>query len=384
MAVKEKCNILYIIDHLVGPGGTEKHLRYLTGMLDKSRFNIFIVAFYMEETPFVDSVRDAGAEIKSIPVARYYTPNAVVKSVALYQFIKEKKIDIVQSFHYKADIFGAPIARLAGVKSIISSKRDSADFKSSFNFFMHKLVRPIVKKYIVVSDVVAKVIQEKENAQKEKIVKIYNGVDSLAYRPCSYSERYRFREAMGFSSNDVVIGISAWLREEKDHLLLLSAFCNLLETHNNIKLLVVGGGPLLDHCIRWAEHHGISQSVTFTGAVVNVETYLHAFDVACLVPKSNEGFSNSILEAMAEGLPLVVTDVGGNKEAVEHGVSGYVIAPSDRSDLEESLNALLNDAELRRKMGAEARRRVESVFSLQSMIDAHDALYTECLSDGGM
>jgi glycosyltransferase involved in cell wall biosynthesis len=112
-----------------------------------------------------------------------------------------------------------------------------------------------------------------------------------------------------------------------------------------------------------------------------VSAYTAALDVACLVPKSNEGFSNSVLEKMALGLPLVVTDMGGNREAVEHGTNGYVIRPGDREALVEALSRLAKDPERRRQMGQASRQRVEALFSLEQMIARHQELYLSLCGD---
>ncbi len=113
----------------------------------------------------------------------------------------------------------------------------------------------------------------------------------------------------------------------------------------------------------------------FVGAVRDVHAYLHAMDVACLIPGANEGFSNAVLEKMATGLPLVVTDVGGNAEAVSHGCNGFVIPPKDVRALVEALTTLHANAAMRRVMGRESRRLVEKQFSLERMWRAHIELY---------
>jgi len=139
--------------------------------------------------------------------------------------------------------------------------------------------------------------------------------------------------------------------------------------------VLVGSGELFDHYTKWVATQGLGDRVRLVGAVDDVRPCLHAFDVACLVPHINEGFSNSILEKMASGLPVVVTDVGGNKEAVAENVNGHVIAPRDLASLVRHLQKFHDDPALRARMGAASRERVEQLFSLDSMIDRHESLY---------
>lgn len=385
MSVDRPINILYIIDFWASPGGTERHLSYLVNSLDRTRFKCHVVIFNYQPNALVEKARALGIEIIHLPVARYYTPNALVQGVKLFRFIRARRIDVVQTFHYKSDIYGAVIAWLAGVRRIIASKRDAADYKGAFRFFMHKLVRPITRKYIAVSEVVAQVIRNKEKVKAERISVIYNGVDLSNYSVPDAQAKAQAKIALGFAPDDFVIGMSAWFRPEKDHQLLVDAYLEISGRAPNAKLAFVGGGPLFEHYRQWVAERKLEHRIKLVGAVDDVRTYLRAFDVACLVPRINEGFSNSILEKMATGLPVIVTDVGGNKEAVAQGMNGYVIAPTDRQHLVEHLLTLYRDNELRARMSGASRERVEQLFSLQEMIRRHASLYVSMTGvDGGI
>jgi glycosyltransferase involved in cell wall biosynthesis len=179
-----------------------------------------------------------------------------------------------------------------------------------------------------------------------------------------------------------VIGMSAWFRPEKDHQLLIDAYLAISAQAPDARLAFVGGGPLLEHYKKWVTERGLDDRIKFVGPVDDVRGALRAFDVACLVPRSNEGFSNSVLEKMATGLPVIVTDVGGNKEAVVNFQNGYVIAPGARAELERHLLTLHRDPALRARLAAGSRARVESLFSLQQMIDRHESLYNALAQNG--
>lgn len=373
---RRKVEILYFIDHIDGPGGTERHLSYLVTLLDKARFKCSIVVFDLVPNVLVDALVAQGVEIHHIPVARYYVPNALRKALVIRRYIKNNKIDIVQTYHYKSDIYACLIAWFSGVKYLISSKRDVADFKGGFNFFLHRLVRPLVDRYIVVSDVVADVIVSKERADRRKIVKIYNGVNLDGYQVPTVAAKLAAKAALGLTGADFVIGMVAWMRPEKDHMLLLTAFRKIREQINNAKLVLIGDGPHSEEYKEWVAAKGLNDDVKFLGMVNDVKPFVAAFDVACLVPKGNEGFSNSILEKMAMGLPVVVTDVGGNREAVEHGVNGFVIEPGALQSLVDCLQLLARDRQRLEQMGIASRQRVERLFSLQQMIRRHEELYT--------
>jgi glycosyltransferase involved in cell wall biosynthesis len=367
--------LLYIIDFWASPGGTERHLAYLLDSLDPARFKCHVVIFNYQPNALVDQAKAAGIEVIHVPVARYYTPNAFFKAIRLFRLIRERKIDVVQTFHYKADVYGALVARLAGVRHIVSSKRDAADYKSAFHFFMHRLVKSITGRYIAVSEVVAEVIRRKEHVPDNRISVIYNGVDLDRYTVPDAATKAAAKVALGFSPDAYVIGMSAWFRPEKDHQLLIDAYLALSAHAPDARLAFVGGGPMLEHYKKWVTDRGLDDRIKFVGPVDDVRGTLRALDVACLVPRINEGFSNSVLEKMATGLPIIVTDVGGNKEAVVNFQNGYVIAPGARAELERLLLTLHRDPALRARLAAGSRARVESLFSLQQMINRHESLY---------
>jgi glycosyltransferase involved in cell wall biosynthesis len=374
-SLKQKTRILYFIDHIDGPGGTERHLSYLATLLDKSRFECVIVVFDLVPNALVDGIVAAGVEVRHIPVARYYVPSAWRKAIIIRRLIRERGFDIVQTYHYKSDIYATLIARLSGVKRLVSSKRDVADFKGAFHFFLHRLIRPLVSRYIVVSDVVADVIVRKEGASPAKITKIYNGVNLDRFPVPTTETRNAARAALGFGDADFVIGMTAWMRPEKDHPLMLRAFARLKAEVPRARLVFIGDGPHADEYRQWVTDHGLEGDVVFTGLSDDVRRYVAGLDVGCLVPKGNEGFSNSIIEKMAMGLPLVVTDVGGNKEAVAHGINGFVIAPGAEDALVSALAQLARDPVRARAMGQASRARAEELFSLEQMIQRHEALY---------
>ena len=177
------------------------------------------------------------------------------------------------------------------------------------------------------------------------------------------------------TSEHFVIGMSAAFRPEKDHALLLQAFREFHGRYPATRLVLIGAGPLLEHYRKEVAQSDLAGLVTFTGSVDDVRPGLLALDIACLVPSMNEGFSNSIIEKMAMGLPLVVTRIGGNAEAVEDGRTGFVIPPRDLAALLNATAKLHDDPELRARIGAAARRRAEDLFSLSQMIRRHESLY---------
>jgi glycosyltransferase involved in cell wall biosynthesis len=373
----DRVNILFMIDCLYGfsGGGTERHLSYLASHLNKERYKPHVVAFDMGDSPIANRLRAEGVEVIHLPVSRYYTPQGFLRGLELAGLLKRLKIDIVQTFHFKADTYGALVAWLAGVRPILSSKRDIGDRKKRVHLLLHRLTRPCLSGWIAVADAVGESVIRKEGIRRDRIKVIYNGVDTERFRPADPARRETERTRLGLRKEDFVVGMVAVFRPEKNHELLFRAAKALCQEIPEIRVVCVGGGSMLDQYRSFCRENGLEGRVVFTGATDDVLPHLMTFDVGCLVPGSNEGFSNAILEKMAMGLPMVVSDVGGNREAVVDGWNGLVIPPHDLEALIRSIRALYEDRVRRNEMGMRSRKRAEETFGMERMIQEHEAYY---------
>jgi L-malate glycosyltransferase len=370
-----KIRILYMIDYFHRTGGTERHLTQLVRGLARDRFLSGVVVFDMGDNALLDSIRDHGVEITHIPVRREYVPNALARGIELYHHIKSRRIDIVQTFHQKSDTYGAMVARFAGVKRIVSSRRDTGFHRRPWHHVLNRVLRGLFVRVIVVADAVGLAIVERDGIDPKKIVRIYNGVDCERFSPPSAEERITQRTILGFHPDDFVVGIVAGFRPEKNHSGFFTAVRAAVEFIPTLKVLAVGAGPLLDECREMCADVRLRSRVVFTGDVANVAPMLAAMDVGCLVPLA-EGLSNAILEMMAAGLPLIVTDVGGNPEAVIQGENGVVIPPGDTRALLDALVAMSRDSDKRHRMGRRSRELCTQRFSLSTMCSEHESLYS--------
>ena len=371
----ERVNVLFLIDYFHRTGGTEKHLAQLVQRLPRQIFKCSIVAFDLGANPLLDKVRDSGIPVIHVPVGREYVPNAWLRAVQLSKLLRTLQPDIVQTFHQKSDTYGALIARLSGVRHIVSSKRDTGALRARRHFFLNRRLGRLFETVIVVADAVGSAVMTTDKIEPARIVRIYNGVDTEEFTPSTPPAAAESRHRLGIGADDFVVGIVAGFRPEKNHDILFDGASRALAAIPSLKILAVGGGPLLDHYRRVTEAGPLRGRVVLTGDVRHVAPYLAAMDVGCLVSGSNEGFSNAVLEMMAAGLPMIVTDVGGNAEAVVQGDNGFVIPPLDAAALQRALVACHSDRSRRAAMGRRARQLVKEKFSLERMCDDHAKLY---------
>ena len=373
--VSRTINILYVMDLFHGTGGTERHLTYLVGQLPKPEFHCRIAVLDLAPNRWVDHIRESGTPVVHVPVRREYSPAALPRALELARLIRSGNVDIVQTFHQKSDTFAAAVARLAGVPHIVSSKRDAGALKKPRHYLANRLMRSVFERVIVVADSIGDIVAEKEHIARSRIVRIYNGVDTTAFAPPSAEQRALARARLGFGADDFVVGTVARFRPEKGYDTFFAGTLAALAEIPSLRIMALGGGPLLDELRRRYAAQCAQRRVLIIDDVTDVAGYLHAMDVGCLVPVANEGFSNSVLEKMAVGLPMIVTAVGGNAEAVLDGDNGVVIDAGDAAALHQGLIALYRDPAARQRMGQRSRELVEEKFTLQRMCSEHMQLY---------
>lgn len=368
--------ILFLIDYFHRTGGTEKHLAQLIAGLPSKDFRATVVVFDLGINPLLEELRQRGVPVIHLPVAREYVPNALHQAWRLSRLVRRHRYDIVQTFHQKADTFGALIVWLSGARQLVSSKRDTGDLRKPLHKFLNRRLRGLFDAFIMVADGVRVVVTARDRLPPERIFTIYNGVDTAWFVPPAAAERQAAREQLGLGREDAVVGMVAGFRAEKNHDVFFAGVERACAAVPSLKVLAVGGGELLESYRRRIGDSRLAPLTRFAGEVIDVRPWLWAMDVGCLTPGSNEGFSNAAIEQMATGLPMVVTDVGGNAEAVVNGATGYVIAPNDVAAVSAALERAFADPTRLREMGRAARQRVEACFSLEAMCAAHAQLYT--------
>ena len=367
--------ILFLIDYFHRTGGTEKHLVQLIAGLPAEQFRCSVVAFDMGRNLLLEELRARGVAVIHLPVGREYVPNGMRQAVRLWRLMRRERYDIVQTYHQKADSYGALLARLAGVPVLISSKRDTGELRNPLHVFVNRRLRGLFDAFIMVAEGVREAVARRDGLPATRVCTIYNGVDTGRFTPADAARKAAARRALGIPDTDLVVGMVAGFRPEKNHEVFFEAMERVALQVPNLRVVPVGGGPLLEQYRHSVAASPLATRTTFTGDVTDVLPVLHALDIGCLTSGSNEGFSNALIEQMAVGLPLVVTEVGGNAEAVVDGVTGFVVRPHDAAAVAGATLRLATDPVLRADRASAARTRAEDRFSLERMWREHAALY---------
>lgn len=241
---------------------------------------------------------------------------------------------------------------------------------------IRRACRPAIHRYVPMSRDLGRWLERDVQVRPEKIRQLYNGVDTERFTPPVAGREPR--------DGTITVGTVGRLDPVKNQAQLLRA-CQAIAASNpalgaRLKVLIVGDGPLRQSLASLAADLGLSDRVEFAGARNDTHELLQRMDVFIL-PSMNEGVSNTILEAMATGLPVVAGRVGGNPELVEHDVTGHLYDPDSTSALQDALLPYLLDPVLRQAHGAAGRERVVQHFRLDSMVERYLDLYDELLGN---
>jgi len=268
-------------------------------------------------------------------------------------------------------------AAVAGVPVRIHAEhgRDASDPEglNPKHNFLRRRIAPFVDRFIPVSADLNRWLKDVVRIPAAKTLFIKNGVDTDKYAPGGTAAA-----DAPWGPDDIVIGTVARVQDVKNHRLLVEALARLRVSHPQaaarVKLAIVGDGPLLPAVRRQVADLGLQDAVWLPGARADVKDLLHTFTVFAL-PSLAEGTPVSMLEAMACGLPVVASRVGGIPEVVDDGVQGLLVPVGDADALAQALARYAFDPALRARHGRAARARVEERFSMRAMLSAYGDLY---------
>lgn len=306
----------------------------------------------------------------------------------IWRILRELKPDIVHSRNLNALEAQIP-AYLAGVRGRIHGEHGwdvhDLDGRSARYRRWRRMFRPFVQRYIALSGHIEQYLRREVRVPAEKIVRICNGVDTQRFSPPKLH-----RDSLAgieFTAHTyVVIGTVGRLEVVKDQITLAKAFVELLRRHPELKqqcrLVIVGEGSLRPAIEAVLTQGNVRDFAWLPGARDDIPAVLRALDIFVL-PSRAEGISNTILEAMACGRPVVATDVGGNRELILDGETGAVVPHSDYESLADAMLRYVRDADLRKIHGHAARTRIEAEFSIERMVNRYAAVYADVLTTHG-
>lgn len=364
---------LILLTSVLDRRGGERMILKLALGLDPAKYDVKVVCL-RPQTPFLNEFESRGINVTVLGMKKYFEMRPLFK---LYQILRRDKVDLVHTHFYRDAIYGRPIARLAGVRGVISTLQNSYVWRSRAQLFLDGLTSVFADRVTAVSEAVKKFAIEREHIPARKLVTIFNAieVDKFSIQP---GVRERVRKKLGLSPGEIAVGSLGALTPQKGYRYLLEAVPTVLRSHPSVRFFIGGEGYLKEDLLKLRDKSGLSERVEFLGFRKDVPELLSAFDIFIL-PSLFEGLPVSLVEAMAAGLPIVTTDVDGNCEAIGENEAGLAVESMDPPALARSLIKLIEDPDLRERMGQAGRKRARALFSVRSMVKQYEKLYSDCL-----
>jgi glycosyltransferase involved in cell wall biosynthesis len=291
--------------------------------------------------------------------------------------MRRQRIMLVQTFFIECNILGPWLARLAGVPVVIGSRRNLNEWMGPAIRQIQRLANLSADCILANSKIAAQSIQGAERVPQRKLHIAYNGID-LAKFSRLHQLREQARQMMGVAEDEILVGNVSCMRKVKGIRQFVDAARIVLASDARMRFVVVGDGPEYAQVVERIRKYGLQDRIHLAGQQTDVLPYLAAMDIGVLSSLA-EGFSNSLLEYMASGLPAVATEVGGNREAL--GGAGILVPPDDPEALANAILELRSVA-LRQQLGLAARQRVER-FSLARAEKRMKEIYAELLQAKG-
>jgi glycosyltransferase involved in cell wall biosynthesis len=360
---------VFLMANEFAAGGTEMQFITLARALQREKFGLRLGCI-RRRGPLSDAL---GSEsIAEFPLGGgFITATSLRSARALARYLRENKVAVAHSFSFYSNLFMIPVARASGVPVVIGSHRQLGDLLTPLQRYAQRACFRLCDRVVCNSRAAA----ERAfggHVSDEKVVAIHNAVSQKFFRAGD------FRPVSQATTGTVGL-IARMNTTAKNHELFLRAAARLCARGSLTQLLLVGDGPLRSGLEQLAQQLGITDRTTFMGERMDIPEILTRLDVLAL-PSSSESSPNVIAEAMAAGVPVVTTRVGGVPELIEHGRTGILVPSDDEVALADRLEYCLRHPNIRERLARNARRFAVEHFSLSAVRDQYQSVYSECLS----
>jgi len=315
--------------------------------------------------------------IPEFSLKSFYDLNFVRQVRRCAKYLRDNRIDIIQTHDFYTNVFGMAAASLAGVSGKITSKRETGGMRSKLQDTIENIAFGRSDAIVVNSEAVRQYLEHR-SVKAEKIRVIYNGVDLAQFENIKDGHADILRRFDLPAADEIrLITMVANLRHSVKNVPMLLEVAKIVSRSDpNAHFVIAGEGELENELKQSAEVRGVSKNVHFIGRCGDVPALLRA-SYACVLTSANEGFSNSILEYMAVVKPVVATNVGGASEAIVDGTTGYLVESGDSSSMADRLIELLQNESHAQKMGIHGKARIAEKFSSENQLAKTLELYEQ-------
>lgn len=368
--------VFYLVDSL-NVGGTETQAVELALRIQMAGYDVTLGCL-RADGPLLERLQGTGVIVREFhPRGGIDSPAGIYQLLRLGWFLRREKFDIVHTHDLWSNLLGVSAARLAGVRAIVSSRRDLAHFdwyQGKRRTWLRR-IQDLSGAVVVNATIIREALIAEDGFAPEKLRVIHNGVDVERFRA---SRDGRGRLFPGVGDGKLIVLVGNMHTDVKGHPWLIAAAPEVVRDFPSARFVLVGDGEQRARFERQAAELGLAQNFLFLGRRADVAEILACCDIAVL-PSRAEGLPNAVLEYMAAGLPTVVTRVGGSTELIEDEVTGLVVPAEDSAALAAALLKFLHDPGLARQMAEKGHEFTVRTFSFDRLVREVDALYSELL-----
>ncbi len=376
MKIGRKIRVLHLI-YCLEAGGAERVVVNYAKLFDKKNFDVLVCALTWGGQ-YEKDLKSNEIKYYILNKREGFDPSIIIK---LNRLIRSEKIDIVHFHDFSSGVWGTIPSILSNVKVIVRTEhtisKRSFDRKFDMRLLLKSFMNLFHHKIIAVSEEVKRSHLGSSNFFSGKYTTIYNGIDLRLFD--TKFDKSKYLEEFNLQDKTILIGIVARLSPMKAHEIFLQAMKRIIQKRNDVRAIVVGDGPRKLELIDLCDELGLKKNVVFAGFREDIPELMNLVDIATL-SSDWEGLPMTILEAMACGKPVVVTDVGGNREAVVDGETGFIVPPRDENALAERMLQLVEDPGLRLEMGGKGKERFIEKFTAEKMVRKTEELYEELIN----
>jgi len=361
-------NILHTID-TTGPGGAETVFIELLSQLDKSQYKATVV------------IRGRGWVYDELH-RRGFNPH-IVKAKGSFNFkylynlikiIRKEQINIIQSHLFGSNVYCCLAGWLSNTP-VITTFHGAVDFSGERLIqAKFRIINTVAKYIVVVSENLKTQILKKVPLNPNKLKVIYNGIDTNKFQP---NKNESLKKELALANNDIIVGAIGNIRKPKAYDILIRAAAIAVKQMPHIKFVIVGENKntLYEELIKQRSDLKLDNNVLFLGFRNNVTEILNGLDLF-LLSSTSEGFSISTIEAMACGVPVIVTKSGGPQEIVTHNHDGIIVNINSSTEIAEAILKLAQNQTLQNQLTTNALNTVKNLFTIETMIETYKKLYS--------
>jgi len=357
-------------------GGTERQVTNIALKLDSSRFDLHL-ACLRNSGELLEELKDLNVPRPEFRIGSLYSFATLIQGLRLIRYLKRNRIEMVHSYGTYPNIFTVPAAWLAGVPVVIASIRDRGDILPPWQRWLQKVVCRFADCVLVNASTIKDTLID-QGYCGDNIVVIPNGV--MPSTDISLRDGKELRAEIGIPAAAPVVILFSRLNRMKGIEYFLEATVLVLKQFPDVKFVIAGDGGNRAELEAYTAKLGVAGSVLFIGFRTDLPDLLREADISVL-PSLSEGLSNSLLEAMQAGVPVIATDVGGNPEIVDDGVSGLLVPVRDSEALAKAMIRMFADPAMRKCMGAAARIRIATTFSMERSLRSVECLYEKLIRE---